>query len=443
MSVIFENKLGLNGFINDAYAKLARTKGHHAAMKEIGLFLDRKKILKSWRYDPERHEVWTTFLDGETTSSMLSWKYVPKGWPPEPKARSATRLVDQSAVPTVPARWTVVLADAPEYRKMPGPELLLVGRIAAWGGHPVGHPEKAKWGCMVQMENPWLPVTEPPSQRAFDELRGSRPAREINGARVLIKAKLRRDRSMGKYPIVVVGSIRGLRGDEQDWKMPWLVNLPLLPPEREIFSIPLVIACEAETAADSALGYSGVRHARQRFKIVEVFHGEASIGRSIDLGYSYLQRMGRDIDRGEKVIWVCTGPREEMSGYGAVPDTPRNRQEARRLAERVKARPPQTRRDLLDLGFDRAEVSTALTAEVPDLFIRSASGSESYELRRDVQIVYSGPDGAVYFAAAKKVYYVRRDVYGPTGPSSRAFFGPFAEDPSLIIPRRDTPPTAP
>jgi len=77
-----DHKLKLNAYINNAYAKLAQARGHDAAIEEIGRFLDGQKILKSWRYDAVRNELWTTFLDGQTTSSMLTWKYLPKNWPP-------------------------------------------------------------------------------------------------------------------------------------------------------------------------------------------------------------------------------------------------------------------------------------------------------------------------------------------------------------------------
>ena len=73
-----DHKLELNAHINNAYAKLAKAKEHDAAIEEIGRFLDGQKILKSWRYDAEGNELWTTFLDGQTTSSMLTWRYVPK-----------------------------------------------------------------------------------------------------------------------------------------------------------------------------------------------------------------------------------------------------------------------------------------------------------------------------------------------------------------------------
>jgi len=82
-SFTLERPLQLNGYINDAYAQLAKAKGHDAAMKEIARLLDGQKILKTWRYDPDRNELWTTFVNGRETSSMLTWEYLPEGWPPQ------------------------------------------------------------------------------------------------------------------------------------------------------------------------------------------------------------------------------------------------------------------------------------------------------------------------------------------------------------------------
>jgi hypothetical protein len=155
--------------------------------------------------------------------------------------------------------WLPVQADSAEYQKLAGPELVLVGWITAGQGGL----------CRVALDNPWLPVADLGDlQRPFDKLRRQRALPQINGMKVLMKAKLKHDRSQGKYPVVVVGWLRELRLDEPDWQMPWPVNLALLPPERELFSIPMIIACQATKAADSALGYSGVHRRASRHHIV-------------------------------------------------------------------------------------------------------------------------------------------------------------------------------
>jgi hypothetical protein len=255
--------------------------------------------------------------------------------------------------------------------------------------------------------------------------------------KILMKAKLKRDRSQGKHPVVVVGWLRELRPDEPDWQMPWPVNLPLLPPERELLSIPMIVACQATKAADSALGYSGVHHARQRFKVLEVFHGDAKVGEELDLRYSYMEPgmgfpwSGRDVNQGERVIWVVSGSGDGIHGYGAIADTPHNRQLASDLATRVKAAPPQTRFDLLDLDLSKAQIKANQPSEVGDVF-ELPPGSATWQVRKAVKVVYSGPDGEIYFVPEKEVYYLRRDLYGPTGSATHYYFGPFDKDPSLL-----------
>jgi hypothetical protein len=118
----------------------------------------------------------------------------------------------------------------------------------------------------------------------------------------------------------------------------------------------LVAACQASGAADSKLGLSGVQNARQRFTLSEIFHGDGAVGQTLDLSYSYLAPgmgfgwSGRDLRPDEKVIWVVVRDGDQQRAYGAVPDTPNNRQAAKRLAERLKA-PANARDD----GIGRSE----------------------------------------------------------------------------------------
>lgn len=335
--------------------------------------------------------------------------------------------------PEIGAMWVELLAGSPEYQKLAGPELVLVGQIAISGVAPDGRPEEVKWGWHLTVVNPWLPVADLRDCRnALDKLRAQRTLAEFGQPKVLIKAKLKRDRSMGKYPVVIPGWIRELQSGEPDWAMPWQVNLPLLPLEREFFPIPLIVACQSVTAADSRLGYSGVYHATQQFRVLELIHGKANVDQVLYVSYSYLDGQGRAVNEGERVIWVFTGDDHAMRGYGAVPDTPHNRDEARNLAARVKAMPVPTRRDLNDLDFTNAQVATNVEREVPTLFIEVPLQSGKWELRKEVKVVYSGPDGAVYFVPQDKVFFIRRDTYDARGSKTQSFFGSFQNDRSLL-----------
>ena len=68
-----KRKLGLSAYVGDMYAKLMRENGHAAAVESVGRFLETQKIVKSWRLDAERNELWITFVDGREVSAMLVW----------------------------------------------------------------------------------------------------------------------------------------------------------------------------------------------------------------------------------------------------------------------------------------------------------------------------------------------------------------------------------
>jgi len=78
--------------------------------------------------------------------------------------------------------------------------------------------------------------------------------------------------------------------------------------------------CEALDEANARLGYSGVIHAQQKFKILSVVAGNVSVGNSLDLWYSYLAsdmgfaNPGRTVEKGERVIWIV-GDRVDTRGY--------------------------------------------------------------------------------------------------------------------------------
>jgi len=58
---------------HEMYIKLSKTRGHAEAIASIGRFLDGEKVVKSWKMDKNRNELWITFTDGEPMSAMLPW----------------------------------------------------------------------------------------------------------------------------------------------------------------------------------------------------------------------------------------------------------------------------------------------------------------------------------------------------------------------------------
>jgi len=327
--------------------------------------------------------------------------------------------------------WVTFLGNSAEYQKLAGPELELVGYVTRTGVAPEGHPEQTKWFCSLVINHPWLPTVDLRNYTdAWIRLYGHMKAAEFQLPKVLIKAKLKRDRSQGKYPIVVPGSMRLMDTSETDQAMSWNLNMSLLPVDRDYFPISLIVACESVSEADSKAGYSGICHASQDFKVLEVMHGEAKKGQFLHLNYSYpISGKCRAVNKNERVIWVCTSSNH---GYGAVADTLRNREEARQLAARMKTTPVPTRRDLMDLSFNGAKVSTHLEREVPALFAETPVGSGKWVLRKEVKDVYSGPDGAVYFLPNNKSYFYRRDMYDWLGRRQSYYFGPYDHDRTLL-----------
>ena len=51
-------------------------------------------------------------------------------------------------------------------------------------------------------------------------------------------------------------------------------------------------------------------------------------------------------------------------------------------------------------------------ADLPDLYVERPKGSKSWEMRKDLRVLYQGPDGTVYYVPKKKHYYVQHDVLG-------------------------------
>jgi len=327
--------------------------------------------------------------------------------------------------------WVTFLGNSAEYQKLAGPELELVVYVARSVVAPAGHPEQTRWFCYLVIEHPWLPTADLRDYTdAWIRLFGQPTAGEFRLTKVLVKAKLKRDRSQGKYPIMVPGYMRLMDTSEADRAMCWNLNMPLPPVDRDYFPISLIVACESVSEANSTAAYSGFWNASQDFKVLESMHGEAKEGQIIRVNYSYsMGGQRRAVNKGERVIWVCTS---SNSGYGAVADTPRNREEARQLAARMKATPVPTRRDLMDLSFNGAKVKTHLQREVPALFTEVPAGSGKWVLRKEVKQVYSGPDGAVYFLPNDKSYFYRRDVYDWLGRRQSYYFGSYDHDRTLL-----------
>lgn len=73
---------------------------------------------------------------------------------------------------------------------------------------------------------------------------------------------------------------------------------------------------------------------------------------------------------------------------------------------------------------------TTDTRNLPDLWEERPKGSLSFEIRKDVQCVYSGLDGTVYYISKQKCFYIQSD---PLGSSTMTCFGPFQGDPAKVL----------
>ena len=243
-----------------------------------------------------------------------------------------------------PELWIEVQAQSqsPKYKEAVGSEVILIGRIAVSGGRAVSEPvENTQWSAYIQMGNhPWLQVDELSNyQNSFNLLRGNRVLQDLNQVEVLIKGKLTKDPLEGGRPLVMVGWIRELLAGDRDWIMPWQVNLQLLPLSKDIDAISHIVSCQAIEEANSQLGWSAVHHASQTFEIRETLYGQGITDKKCNLHYSYVTGHGRDLKKGESVIWILMKTNDgELSGYGAIPDTETNRLKAFELANSLKTR---------------------------------------------------------------------------------------------------------
>lgn len=237
-------------------------------------------------------------------------------------------------------KWIEVQAQSLKYKEAAKPEIIMIGRISIRGGRAASEPvENTQWSAHIQMGNhPWLPVDDLSDyKQSFNLLRGKRKLQDINQVEVLIKGKLTEGPSQRNWPVVMVGWMRELLPEDNDWNMPWQINLPLLPLTKDKDTISHIVSCQASAEANSQLDPSGVHHASQTFKILETLYGQEITDKKCNLHYSYVTGHGRDLKNGERIIWILTKSNtDELIGYGAIPDTPNNRLKALELTNRLK-----------------------------------------------------------------------------------------------------------
>ncbi len=83
------------------------------------------------------------------------------------------------------------------------------------------------------------------------------------------------------------------------------------------------------------------------------------------------------------------------------------------------------------LGLDLTDAPrTTKSADLPDLFEARPPGSKSYHRREDIDIVYSGLVGNVYYIPDKEIFYIQHDKLGA---STLTYYGPFNGDPKQVL----------
>ena len=86
--------------------------------------------------------------------------------------------------------------------------------------------------------------------------------------------------------------------------------------------------CEAVEDTTAQPGPSGISHATQTFKILDVLAGDGPKGKTVELAYSIIvfrPPPERLIAKGERVLWVVWKRGETLVGVKALADTPENR----------------------------------------------------------------------------------------------------------------------
>ncbi|UCG48508.1 MAG: hypothetical protein JSU94_01790 [Phycisphaerales bacterium] len=115
----------------------------------------------------------------------------------------------------------------------------------------------------------------------------------------------------------------------------------------------------------------------------------------------------------------CRGCRERGARYRRAAGIKTRQQEAS-STEQLEFR-----------GLDLAAAPrTRRTGEPADLWEERPAGSGSYEIREQVECVYSGLDGVVFHVPEKNCFYIERD---PLGSSTLTFYGPFEGDPKQVL----------
>lgn len=92
---------------------------------------------------------------------------------------------------------------------------------------------------------------------------------------------------------------------------------------------------------------------------------------------------------------------------------------------------PETKNDKLFHGWKlHPDKATTKVERLPDLWEEHPSGSQSYEIHRKVEVVYSGFDGTIYYRPDKEQFYVQSD---PLSASTLTYYGPYNGDPRKLI----------
>ncbi len=108
----------------------------------------------------------------------------------------------------------------------------------------------------------------------------------------------------------------------------------------------------------------------------------------------------------------------------------------RNVPERKTSPQPETPADgnasLAFRGFDLTDApGSSISAELPDLWKEVPPGSKSYEMRKNVKVVYRSPNGVVFHVPEKNVFYIQLDPSLPL--STILYYGPFKGDPFELL----------
>ena len=85
--------------------------------------------------------------------------------------------------------------------------------------------------------------------------------------------------------------------------------------------------------------------------------------------------------------------------------------------------------DFHGLKLERSD-GTSKPSELPLLWKEVPAGSKSFEMRDNVQLVYQGLDGSVFYRPDKIIFYVQCDL---AGSSRLTYYGPYTGNPMLVL----------